>query len=315
MRQVTQNHQKKVTRNTLRFSNGARKGQGDSSAGFTLVELLVGLFLSLVIGTLALTFMVSSAQSFKVQSNDSISNENARFVLELLSQNIRLAGLNPDNDFTFNLDVIYNGNLCPNDESGITDGDNTACTVDNLANQSDRFAIDFVATDANVVNACNGQTITVPTGTSVRLAYVFWVADLDAIPDGIRSLYCQPIDLTAETPIGNPLPLVDGVDRLQVQYGVDVLDAAGTSDGIIDRYQSYTNLVAAAPANPTLVTRQVKTVRFAVLVNSGLANNDSNTEQPINTSYQLLDSPAIQINNDRILRQVYSSTVLLPNSL
>lgn len=282
-------------------------------SGFTLVELLVGLLLSLTIGSLALTFMVSSTQSFKVQSNDSVSNENARFVLELLSQNIRLGGLNPDNDFTFNLDVIYNGNLCPNTEAGISDGDDQACTVDNLANQSDRFAIDFVTTED--ITGCNGQAITVPTGSSIRVAYVFWVADLDDTPDGIRSLYCQPINLTTELPIGTALPLVDGVDRLQVQYGVDTLDASGNSDGFVDRYQSYTNLVATSPTNPTLVTRQVKTVRFAILVNSGLADTESNSEVAENKTYQLLDGPAVTINNDQILRQVYSSTVMLPNSL
>ncbi len=283
------------------------------SAGFTLVELLVGLFLSLTIGTLALTFMVSSSQSFRVQNNDSISNENARFVLEMLSQNIRLGGLNPNNDFTFNLDVIYNGNLCPNNENNISDGDDQPCSVDELANQSDRFAIDFVT--AQNINACNGQAVNVPTGESFRIAYVFWTADLDATPDGIRSLYCQPINLTTETPIGNALALVDGVDRLQVQYGVDTLDAAGNSDGIVDRYQSYANLVATSAANPTLATQQVKTVRFAILVNSGLANEDGTSERAEDKTYQLLDGPDVEIRNDQLLRQVYSSTVMLPNAL
>lgn len=290
-----------------------RRGMSHHAAGFTLVELLVGLFLSLVIGTLALTFMVSSAQSFKVQGNDSISNENARFVLEMLAQNIRLGGLNPDNDFTFNLDVIYNGNLCSADESAASSGDTGQCTVDSLANQSDRFAVDFVTVEN--ITACNGQAVTVPTGSSLRIAYVFWVADLDATPDGIRSLYCQPLNLTTSTPIGAALPLVDGVDRLQVQYGVDSLDGSGNSDGIVDRYQSYTNLIAASPTNPGLTTRQVKTVRFAVLVSSGLVDEDINAERAQNKVYQLLDGPVVQINNDRVLRQVYSSTVMLPNSL
>lgn len=279
--------------------------------GFTLVELLIGMFLSLFIGGMALTFMMSSSGSFKVQTNDSVSNENARFALEQLSQYIRLAGWDENIRSDANLDVISNQILCPADESAISPGDNSRCTVDNLAGRSDRFAVDFAVTNstasASSVTLCNGSSVNTPVGGSLELAHVFWTADLDNPQDGVRSLYCQPLNLTDRIPVGNAVPLVDGIDRIEVQYGVDT-----NQDEVIDQYQSYTNLVSVQ-ANRT---KNVRAVRFAVLVNAGLFDaGDANIEQVSNKQYQLLDGPLVSFANDRVFRQIYSSTVLVPNAL
>ncbi len=283
------------------------------SPGFTLVELLIGIFLSLFIGGMALTFMVSSSQSFRAQTNDAVSNENARFVLEQLSQYIRMAGWiqSPNSEAVSN--VIVNQRLCPVDESAISDGDASRCSADNIAGGSDRLAVEFVIHN-NVGTAtttlCNGNTVSSPAGSSLLLAHVFWTADLDVPADNTRSLYCQPLNLSANTPIGPAVPLVDGIDRLEVQYGVD-----SNGDQVIDQYQSYTNLVAA-DAGGLSNTRNVRAIRFAVLVNAGLADvGDSNIEQGGNKQYQLLDGPQVVFQNDRVFRQVYSSTVLIHNSL
>ena len=52
-----------------------------SMSGFTLVELLVGLVLTLFISAIAITYMISTSQSFKAQTNDALSQENASLLL------------------------------------------------------------------------------------------------------------------------------------------------------------------------------------------------------------------------------------------
>ena len=272
--------------------------------GFTLVELLVGLVLTVFISAIAITYMVSSSQAFRVQTNDSLSHENARYALEVLSQNVRLAGLNPQNDITQQLDVVYLGTGCEAGNEGSNSGSAAGqCTVDDLSNSSDRFAVDYIA-DSDI-EGCNGAEITASIANQVRVANIFWTADLDN--DGVRSLYCQTINVTTGSDEGTDArPLIDGVDAMQVQYGV-ATDVNVDPNNYIERYQSFSNLGAGDNTN-------VKAIRIALLINSGLSGvGDTQLEDPVNRQYQLLDA-SVDINDDRVFRQVYSTTIAVPNT-
>ena len=283
----------------------------DCQKGFTLVELLVGLMLSVFIIGVAITYMITSTRTFRIQTNETLIQENARFALDVLTQNFRLAGLNPSNNFDNDLQVIYSDAKCPADESSLADNaaGNTACTQDGANdatdNNSDRIAIDYMVDasksgSAVIVNGCNSHQITVAAGSETRLASVFWTADIDG--DGVRSLYCQTHNLDTETAEGVALPLIDGVDRIQFQYGVD-----SDNDGLIERYQSFTNLGAANTTN-------VRAIRVAMLLNGG-TNPDQNfdIEAQVLRNYTLLDAP-ISGFNDQLFRQTYSTTVMIPNT-
>lgn len=286
--------------------------QNNKSSGFTMVELLVGLVLSLFIVAVTITYMTTSSRTFRVQTNESLIQENARFALEVLTQNFRLAGLNPSNNFANELSVVYTDAKCPAGEAGLADGGigAVACTKDGANdttdNNSDRIAIDYMVdaskeSSAITVFGCNSHQITVPAGTEVRLASVFWSGDLDG--DEVRSLYCQTYNLDTDQAEGIALPLVDGVDMLQFQYGVD-----SDNDGVIERYQSISNLGAGN-------TSDVRAIRVAMLLNGG-ANPDQNfdSEEKTSRAYSLLDAQPEPFD-DRELRQVYSTTVLIPNTL
>ncbi len=288
-----------------------------TQSGMTLVELLVGLVLSVFIVGVSITYMMTSTRTFRVQTNEALIQENARFSLELLTQNFRLAGLNPSNHFDNSLDVIYSGAKCSSTEAGLADkaSGNTACTKDgannNVDNNSDRIAIDYMAdasksTTAIVVNGCNSHQITVGAGDQVRLASIFWSADIDG--DGVRSLYCQAYNIDTDSAEGVALPLIDGVDRVQFQYGVDSDD-----NGVIERYQSFSNLGAAN-------TGDVRAIRVALLLNGGASpdqNFDTEQAQAGGRTYNLLEAPGSTFTDadDQVLRQIYSTTVLIPNTL
>ena len=289
---------------------------GEKQHGFTLVELLVGLILTIFISAIAITYMVSSSQSFRVQTADSLSHENARFALELLSQNIRLGGYSEIEEArTFPLDGIYLGNNSGNTEDSNANGDNNACTADDLANTSDRLAVDYIA-NTNVTG-CNGSIVNANNAAPQRMVNVFWTADLDG--DGVRSLYCQTLNVTpgaAAVAPGAAQAIIDGVDALQVQYGVTFGDDSTNPAQTIQRYQSFDNLINSVTpdSDPRLTTRNVKAVRLALLVNSGLADDgDNQLERPEERTYQLLDA-SVTIPDDRILRQIYTTTIAIPNN-
>lgn len=312
---------------TGRVDTARRMGnKSQNNLGFTLIELLVGLSLGVFIIGVAFLYFVSSAQTFRVQTNESLIQENARFALEILTQNLRLAGLNPSNDVTLaqnlgtGLDIM--NSFCTADEQGLADGATGAnqCTVDNLngnPNASDRISVSYILeADEGValaVRGCNNALIEVPVGQRARLSNILWTAVSPGAPAGgaARSLYCQTYDLDANQALGTALPIIDGVDAIQFQYGVDSVN----DDGIVDIYQPIT-----AVANP----RNIKMIRVAMLINSGLAiAEDSDTEGIRDTedaanvngrTYNLLDAPGV-VFNDRKLRQIFSTTVLLPNTI
>ncbi len=97
----------------LNKSQGIRADQVRAfprSAGFTLVELLTALVIGSVLMLGAITIMVNSKDAYETQDDLARLQENARFAMNLLLKDIRMAGYfgcNVDPDKTF--DHIDNG--------------------------------------------------------------------------------------------------------------------------------------------------------------------------------------------------------------
>ena len=81
--------------------------------GFTLVELLVGLFVSLFILAGAVTFLITSSRTLVNQSSEDLIQENARFAFEIMSSNIRLAGLSQSTNLNVDSEGIFDNAICP----------------------------------------------------------------------------------------------------------------------------------------------------------------------------------------------------------
>ena len=290
--------------------------------GFTLVELLVGVAISLFVTAISFTYLVSSTRTFSQQTNDDIIQENARFALELMTQQLRLAGLDTDAALDEELDVIYTGTICPATDVGIASAtapsNGTPCTRDAVAGvdfASDRLAIDYKVTVPTT--NCSGQNITQTmlnnSGGSLTLASIFWIQNVN----GIRSLYCQSVDIESRQVIGAGVPLISGIDAMQLQFGRDTND-----DGLVDSYVNFTDLANGNPLNPATQTRQVKLVRLSMLISSGLAaaqdgartDITSSTEQATDKEYRLLDAAPIESDAETVLRQIFTTTVLIPNA-
>ena len=148
----------------------------------------------------------------------------------------------------------------------------------------------------------------------IRIANVFFVADSDGdVSDscGIDgqecALYCRGFNVSEQSWLGDAVALIDGVDQLQVLYGVS------NDVGQIDRYVDAERVPAPGATGIEIQNAwdKVRSVKLAVLVSDG---QNTGTEIQEARSYQLLDSPTITFN-DRVSRKIYSTTVTINNKL
>lgn len=128
-------------------------------------------------------------------------------------------------------------------------------------------------------------------GDLVKVAtYAFFVGNNAA---GVRSLYRQELSSVGAAPI----ELVDGVESLQLTYGIDATD-----DRSADRYDRADVVESAANwAN-------VVSVRVELLAGS---SQDGVATAPMSYSMDGVTTP--YTSDDRRLRQVYTTTVALRN--
>lgn len=127
---------------------------------------------------------------------------------------------------------------------------------------------------------------------------VFYVAN-DPLNQNRPTLYRNVTDVTG---LPNAQPLVEGVESLQVLYGVD--DGVNI-DGIADRYVTANSMgIANLPS--------VVSARISLLVHgtnaSGSANDAAIDQDTYNLAGTTFDPP-----NDRLKRRVFSTTIQLRN--
>jgi len=307
-----------------------------SQKGFSLVELMVGMTISLFVAGVALSYLITSSRNLTEKTGLDLIQENSRFALEILSTSIRQAGLNnvrrpntvnlnnPTQGTSNTIDPVFTDSICTSNlnlQPTIPGASSVACNQDNVNNtfgaittmQSDRLAIQL-QTERSFLT-CAGTTITPSQDEMVRAVTIFWAGDIDG--DGVSSLYCQtyiyngPVldDITTYTLSGTAVPLVDGVEMLQVQYGVDTIDAGSTEpDGDVDKYVSFSNVAASE-------TDDIVSIKIGLLVSPGQAiateqNSDNISEEK---EYRVLDGYYKSTAGDRVRRQAVSTTVFLPN--
>ncbi len=131
---------------------------------------------------------------------------------------------------------------------------------------------------------CNGGS----TATTGGLAVNTYTLDTSSGDPLTYKLVC-----TGNSPGAAPMTLVEGVEAFRVLYGIDSDD-----DDIPEKYIPY---------NAGINSRQISSLRFALLVNSGKAIRT----RPVTDNYVLLDTEVSK--SDRVARTVFTNTVKLRN--
>lgn len=255
--------------------------------GTSLVELMIAVAIGLIVILAAVALYLGGASTLRVQDEASRLDDSGRFALESITRLIRVAGY-----------VNWPGDsgaapvrLGPADAPAIEGADGAA---------GDRITLRFFGSthgttaDGAIVD-CLGVPVPRDGNPSTRSENVLSLSAAGA-------LLCQATGMTS------PQPLVDGVERLQFLYGLD-LDA----DGRPERW-----VRASEVAN----WRAVRAVRVALL----MASATSTRNEPDSAVYQLfgpgylvsadgalLDTRALSAAERRRLRRVYSAVVAVRN--
>ena len=234
--------------------------------------------------------MATSSRVFKRQGADSNLEQNASFAISYLSQFIRQAGTRDEygSVIPFFIEDCDGLNPCTSDGTG-TASPTAAAT-------SDTIAVQMHPADGL---DCTGQAIT----AGDQLVNVFYIAASVEDPN-VNSLYCRGFNATTGFKVSDGIALIDGIDQMQIQYGV-------TNDD--DRIYSYFDAARVPPVNGSVPEGwdRIRAVKIAILVSDGF---DSTTENLDTRSFQLFDGPELSIT-DRTNRRVFSTTIAMNSKL
>lgn len=300
--------------------------------GLTLVELLVALVIGVVLGAAAVLVYVNSKHAFAVQDNTAQVQENGRFGMHVLKEDLRLAGfwgLNYQPDSIGTAEAVVLTNECKT--GWATDVTNPIDFVNN-ANTGYTACIpdaDHKAnTDVLTVRHASSQAVadaSIKSGnvylrTSLTSGLIF-IADADGAVDSgaavselpvsnyelqVHAYYVRPYSATAGDGIPTLVreviggttvsaePLIEYVEDFQVTFGLDT-----NGDGDVDRYDNDGIDAADIP--------KVMTVIAEILVRAPSVEADyTNTR-----TYQVGDRT--HTPNDGFRRQVFRQTIFVRN--
>jgi type IV pilus assembly protein PilW len=292
--------------------------------GFTLVELMITLVLSLTITYAIAQVLISSNRTSVTSDGMSQSQETGRFVIQYLANHIREAGLDSSN---------------PNGNSRSTDAfiscsefpalvdDANACIAENGGGEDensiqdarihgDRIAIARIVPAGSLAD-CTGSTVYLPTGAAATVPYAeddlminaFWVAFDNT--NNLSNLMCQGflfdgVDVVGSSPAQ---AIANGVEAMHILYG-EATSALTPPQNLrnINRY-------VAAPANPAAPTAnevqnwsRVYAVKISVMTRSITDVTNSN----ILRRYVLANAAPYDMT-DSVSRQVFTTTIVINN--
>ena len=172
--------------------------------GFSLVELMVAMTIGLGLMLVVAQLFLGSRQIQATQDDLARIQEGARFVVELMAKELRMAGYK-----SF-------------DSTGDFDAANPAITGSNDTgtNLSDQIQVRYfgssntaaTAVDNTVLN-CLGNAV----GRDERVNDTFLIA-ADATNDNEPTLFCRSVDTLG---VSTDNALVPGVESMQILYGMD----------------------------------------------------------------------------------------------
>lgn len=276
-----------------------------SQTGLSLVELMVGLALGLVLMVGVLQVFLASRQTYA--SNDAMSRlqENGRFALEFIASSARLAGYtDPRARLEKGLSTAsLAGSNCDN-QKGFVGTDTAVCSSNGNGNASDSLGI---ALQPPLVDGIRRDCLGNDVPDDKVIINHFEIIPPDNVNNTPAALGCRAWNVTDGAWVGGVAaaqPLVEGIDSLQVLYGID--DSGGTS-------RSPSRYVSADTVTAGNDWPNVLAIRIALLANSVATL----TPAPQNRNYVLLDAAplaAADLGNDNRARQIFSTTIHLKNA-
>jgi type IV pilus assembly protein PilW len=150
-----------------------------------------------------------------------------------------------------------------------------------------------------------------PAVTRAVNVHIYYVANNDVSGDGIPTLKMLSLGATS---FGSPVAIAEGIETLQLEYGLDNGVGGTAGDGIPDQWNADPAAGIAAPAAQVTAWQQVTAVKVHLI-----ARNTQPTGQFTDTRTYVLGSSVTADNqfgayNDAYKRHVYSTVVRIANA-
>lgn len=271
--------------------------------GFSLIELMITLVLSLMVTYGIAQVLISSNQSSSSSDGVSQAQETARFVMSYLGNHIRESGLDSTTEDGINTQAVIGCDIaalqaigaCPvESNAGATEA---TITVAAGALSGDRFAVAWIP-PPGVTTDCTGTNIAgfVEDTTIVN---VFWVS-FDPAANS-NSLFCQGhlFDGNNVIATGVAQAIANGVDALHVLYGEATAALPTDSERNVSHYVN---------ADQVIDWERVFAIKIAIMTRSiGDITNEVSRKQ-----YAMLDAGLYNLNN-AVNYQIFTSTFAISN--
>lgn len=262
--------------------------------GLTLVELMIALVLGLLLLGGVIQIFLSSRQSYQLQDGLSRLQENGRFAMDVVTLNLRHAGFKADALTTDDLAFTVNGVVYAPANVDFSRAGQVVVGTDNNASN------DVIRDGTDTISFRFQGSPNIPAGTALRDC-------LNATPASgvvaVNWLYVRTPELElhcrSEAGGGDDQPLLDGVENMQILYGVDT-----NGDRIANRYST------AATVTANNEWTRIVSVRVALL----LSTVQAASSDPDASTYTLLNATAGPFN-DQLRRHVFTTSIALRNVL
>lgn len=274
-----------------------------TQTGVGLIEIMIAMVLGLFLAAGFFQIMTSSKQTYKTQSALARLQADARFALQTINEHLRLAGARSssitDKAEAFprmppvNLPVP----LTFGAEQILTGANNNNVTNDGVLDGTDVIAIRYQGGMNNTTRNCLGNTVAANAST----------VDIYYISDALK-LRCRS---------GNQdQPLVDGVENLQIQYGMAANFNPGNPQASCYLDASTTQEGSGLACN-ALNFEQVVSVKLGLLLHTTGDDGKRLRTDDDTATYSLggVNNITARDKSDMLLRRAFSTTVSLRNRL
>lgn len=264
------------------------------SRGFSLVELMIALALGAVVSLAIIQIMVGSSVTQQLNRALASTQENGRFVMHRLRQDILHAGRYDELSGNFDLNAdIAEESIFVRQRPLVLPNTFTSQPTMGIANASHGKNDQLVLTGQQSRD-CRGYHLGYGGNTEFPVVNHYYIQN--------NVLRCRGFDLRVlrgqKAAVGhnnhNSIALLEGVESFQVMYGLGDIN-----NGRVIRYVNAENVTDPA---------RVVALRLALLLRSPESINVANTH-----SYRLLDAGLVTPSEPFIYRQ-FETTVSLRNT-
>jgi type IV pilus assembly protein PilW len=308
--------------------------------GFTMVELLVAMVLSMLMALAAVASVVIARQGFTTVDAASQLRDNGRFVADLIQrvvvqtgyQDVVYATATRENEFNtvatsalpepfvfgFNNKLVAANPLVASSTPGLSGSD-----VLILRYQSSETVAGSGVADKTMID-CAGVSAAAPKSRNERIVSAFHVALVNSEPTLICSSGVADAAGNVTWSTAGPQPIVSGIETFQVLYGTDGVTPGGapvaTIDSVPDRFLRADELTVPGNTVATYANwARVRSVRIGIVLRAAANSaNESDTQiryplgQALSSANDAFSIYPAQ--NDQRLRQVAAFTVYLRNT-